>query len=109
MSARKKKSKKKLPKAAVFSAETKRVHAEFELAMTFDRDELKRARTLTARLGGLARAQKLSPERRKEIAINAIKTRYSKHTQKQKVNGGEKGNRENENNVLKGSIEFRKI
>ena len=32
------------------------------------------------RPGGLARAKKLSPERRKEIAVKAAKTRWKKRT-----------------------------
>jgi len=37
-----------------------------------------------AAMGGKARAEKLSPERRKEIAIHAVQTREAKKKKKEK-------------------------
>lgn len=37
-----------------------------------------------ARLGGLARAKKLSPERRREIALKAVQAREKKRAAKRK-------------------------
>lgn len=61
----------------------------FSLKYHVDMNERQAAARILGRLGGLkggrVRAERLSPERRKEIARKAIATRWAKRTEAQKV------------------------
>jgi hypothetical protein len=51
---------------------------------TQEREILRQAGVIRGRLGGKARAEALTPERRREIAVKAIETRWRRHRAKTK-------------------------